>query len=128
MLNFSSREFNQGKETEAIEFYGRSAEETARSQAYKGVSSLEVVQSLCLLALKDIMGKLILTCSIRHAQLIHTITACKPDQAWMTIGTASRLEAMRSLSRDDSRFYDRDLTQDDIGAFLFWRRASVRII
>lgn len=44
---------NQAK---VVESYANTAQETIRKLAFEGVSSLEVVQSLCLLALKDILG------------------------------------------------------------------------
>ncbi|KAI1614349.1 hypothetical protein EDD36DRAFT_223871 [Exophiala viscosa] len=50
--------------------------------AAEGTATLEVLEALCLLALSDmIVGK--------------------PARAWMTVGTASRLQAFRTLSRPE---------------------------
>lgn len=57
-LSFSSHQFYLGKEAEAIEFYTRSAEETTNRLAVEGSSSVEITQSLCLLALSYIKSKL----------------------------------------------------------------------
>ncbi|KAF4973565.1 hypothetical protein FSARC_174 [Fusarium sarcochroum] len=62
--------------------YARCARDEVQDLASQGIATLQVVQSLCLLALRDIL-------------------VCKPFQAQMTIGTASRLEACR-LAVDDA--------------------------
>ncbi|KAB8255651.1 hypothetical protein BDV32DRAFT_154063 [Aspergillus pseudonomiae] len=79
-LNFGSHEFYRGREQEAIELYTRSAEDATMKLAVEGISKIEVIESLCILALKDLIGQ-------------------KPARAWMTIGTASRLDTLRRLTR-----------------------------
>jgi hypothetical protein len=73
----------QSHSPETIERYSRSAIDATRAASARGLASLEVLQSLCLQALKDILD-------------------CKPDQAWMTIGTASRLLFCRAIVGDES--------------------------
>ncbi|KAI5463873.1 hypothetical protein BGZ63DRAFT_382479 [Mariannaea sp. PMI_226] len=78
--------------SERIQLYTESAEEAVRKLAAKGASTIEVIQSLCLLSLRDIL-------------------VCQPYQAQMTIGTASRLEACRTQSATVSLDgLDRDLS------------------
>lgn len=47
----------QGKELHTAEYYACLAEDAVWKLASQGVSKLEVIQSLCLLALRDIFGK-----------------------------------------------------------------------
>ena len=56
-LNFGSHEFYRGREQEAIELYTRSAEDATMKLAVEGISKIEVIESLCILALKDLIGK-----------------------------------------------------------------------
>ena len=56
-LTFSSHEFYRGSESEAIKFYARSAADTVMRLAAEGIPRLEILQSLCLLAFRDIKGK-----------------------------------------------------------------------
>ncbi|KAM5360534.1 hypothetical protein ACJA88_014805 [Fusarium oxysporum] len=67
--------------SDLIENYARCARDEVQDLASQGIARLQVVQSLCLLALSDIL-------------------ICKPYQAQMTIGTASRLEACRLAAND----------------------------
>ncbi|XEV01255.1 hypothetical protein FSHL1_006542 [Fusarium sambucinum] len=64
-----------------IDNYARCARAEVHDLASQGISKLQVVQSLCLLTLRDIL-------------------VCKPHQAQMTIGTASRLESCRSAANN----------------------------
>jgi hypothetical protein len=57
-LSISSHQFYAGNETEAAEFYARSAEETTARLVAEGVSNVELIQSLCLLALIHMRGRL----------------------------------------------------------------------
>ncbi|PWY93101.1 hypothetical protein BO94DRAFT_359431 [Aspergillus sclerotioniger CBS 115572] len=82
-LTFSSHEFYQNKESEARKFYTQSAEEAVLKMAIEDIPRVEVIQSLCLLAL-------------RH------IKEGKEAQACMTIGMTSRLQAFRTLLRNHS--------------------------
>ncbi|RGP77230.1 hypothetical protein FLONG3_4745 [Fusarium longipes] len=77
---YSTHAFYQGQQAQAVEFYVSSAQQTVTGLALQGIPRLEIVQSLCLLVLVD-------------------VAACKPAQAWMTIGTLSRLEALRRISQ-----------------------------
>lgn len=56
-LSFSCPNFYLGKEAEAIEFYTRSAQEATNGLAAEGLSTVELTQSLCLLALGYIKGR-----------------------------------------------------------------------
>ncbi|KAE8375415.1 hypothetical protein BDV26DRAFT_14948 [Aspergillus bertholletiae] len=96
-LHFGSHEFYRGREQEALQFYTRSAEDATMRLAAEGISKLEVIESLCLLAMKDLIGQ-------------------KPARAWMTIGTASRLNALRGLTRNSSS----DGQTDDRSARCHW--------
>ncbi|OJZ85095.1 hypothetical protein ASPFODRAFT_164805 [Aspergillus luchuensis CBS 106.47] len=92
ILPFSGHEFYHGREIEARKFYSQSAEQAVVKMAIEGVSQVEVLQSLCLLAL-------------RH------IKEGKQAQACMTIGMASRLQAFRTLQHNNTNQTEtRDLT------------------
>lgn len=55
-LRYSENYFYQDKEAQAIDFYSTSSQELVMGLAAEGVATVEVIQSLCLLALGDIMG------------------------------------------------------------------------
>ncbi|KAJ1717842.1 hypothetical protein NYO67_196 [Aspergillus flavus] len=78
-LNFGSHGFFRGREQEAVQFYTRSAQDGTMELAVEGISKVEVIESLCLLAVKDLIGQ-------------------RPARPWMTIGTASRLDTLRRLT------------------------------
>ncbi|KAM5359120.1 hypothetical protein ACJZ2D_014726 [Fusarium nematophilum] len=78
---FSTHPFYEGQESAAADFYTRTAEESVKNLASEGVPTPELTKSLCLIALKH----------LKTQQLA---------RAWMTTGTASRLEALRVLSCD----------------------------
>ncbi|GKZ25930.1 hypothetical protein AbraIFM66951_002460 [Aspergillus brasiliensis] len=90
LLQFSSHEYYHNKEADARNFYSHSAEQAVVKMAVEGIPRVEVLQSLCLLAL-------------RH------IKEGKEAQACMTIGMASRLQAFRSLQHNNTT-EARDLT------------------
>ncbi|KAM5350810.1 hypothetical protein ACJ41O_007315 [Fusarium nematophilum] len=71
MLALSSHEFYNGQESLARDYYARWAEDTAVVLASEGVPRPELIQSLCLIALKHIRSQ-------------------KFGRAWMAIGTALR--------------------------------------
>ncbi|KAB8208572.1 hypothetical protein BDV34DRAFT_189838 [Aspergillus parasiticus] len=96
-LNFGSHEFYRGREQEAVQFYTRFAEDGTMKLAVEGISKIEVIESLCLLALKDLFGQ-------------------RPARAWMTIGTASRLDTLRRLTCP----YTSDAQSDDRSARCYW--------
>ncbi|KAF4980632.1 hypothetical protein FZEAL_3381 [Fusarium zealandicum] len=75
-LHHVSPSFYYGLESKAIEYYTTSARSIAVDMAAEGVAKLETLQALCLIALCEHM-------------------AGKPERAWMTIGIAARLEALR---------------------------------
>ncbi|KAL6917048.1 hypothetical protein FSHL1_008278 [Fusarium sambucinum] len=79
-VRYSTHAFYWDQQARAVEYYSSSAQQTVISLASQGIPRLEVVQSLCMLVLVD-------------------IAACKPGRAWMTIGTLSRLEALRKISQ-----------------------------
>ncbi|KAF5601433.1 hypothetical protein FPANT_1804 [Fusarium pseudoanthophilum] len=87
-VRYSTHEFFNGKQANAVELYGSSAQQEVAILATQGIPKLEIVQALCLLVLVDVAGE----------------PACKPGRAWMSIGTMSRLEALRKLSQ--SSFYE----------------------
>lgn len=57
-LPIAAHQFYAGNETEAIELYARGSEETTGRLVAEGVSNVELIQSLCLLVLSHIRGKL----------------------------------------------------------------------
>ncbi|KAG9500738.1 hypothetical protein J7337_006418 [Fusarium musae] len=82
-LMLSTHPFYDGQRTVARDFYTRKAEEAVNILSYEGDISPEVTQSLCLIALKY----------LNNQQLA---------RAWMTTGTAARLQALRFLSIDNT--------------------------
>ncbi|KAH6979029.1 hypothetical protein EDB82DRAFT_448608 [Fusarium venenatum] len=83
-LNFTSHNFYYGLEAKAIEYYTTSARSIVVDMAAEGLAQLEVMQTLCLLALCD------------HI-------AGKTSRAWMMVGMAAKLEALRlSHSKTDA--------------------------
>ncbi|KAK2468983.1 hypothetical protein H9L39_19420 [Fusarium oxysporum f. sp. albedinis] len=80
VLPLSSPEFPGHPDPETVALDTQSAKSTVMRMAADGIPRLDVVQSLCLLALKDVMENML-------------------NRAWMTIGTASRLEALRQAGR-----------------------------
>ncbi|SPJ74242.1 uncharacterized protein FTOL_03972 [Fusarium torulosum] len=79
-VRHSTHDYYKGQEVKAAEFYADLAHQAVISLAYQGIPKIEVVQALCMLVLVE-------------------VAACKPGQAWMSIGTLSRLEALRQLSQ-----------------------------
>ncbi|CAG7558255.1 unnamed protein product [Fusarium equiseti] len=79
-VRYSTHDFYQSQELQAVEHYASSAQQAVTSIASQGIPKLEVIQALCLLGLVD-------------------VAACKPGRAWMTIGTLSRLEGLRKISQ-----------------------------
>ncbi|KID65088.1 Transcription factor, fungi, partial [Metarhizium hybridum] len=75
-LHFSTHEFYSGNESEATALYMTSARGVVQELSTQGVVKTEVLQSLCLLALCEILD-------------------CEYARSWMTIGAASRLESLR---------------------------------
>ncbi|KAG4283290.1 hypothetical protein FPRO04_13275 [Fusarium proliferatum] len=84
-VRYSAHDFFSDNRSKAVELYGSSAQQEVAILASQGIPKLEIVQALCLLVLVD-------------------VAACKPGRAWMSIGTMSRLEALRKLSQ--SSFYE----------------------
>lgn len=56
ILSFSGHEFYHGRESDARNFYSQSAEQAVVKMAVEGIPRVEVLQSLCLLALRHIKG------------------------------------------------------------------------
>lgn len=56
-LAFTSHEFYRNHQADAIELYACLAKDTVMKEAVEGSLKREVVQSLCLLSLKEIKGK-----------------------------------------------------------------------
>ncbi|KPA36620.1 hypothetical protein FLAG1_10602 [Fusarium langsethiae] len=79
-LHFTSHNFYYGLEAKAIEYYTASARSIVVDLAAEGLAQLEVMQALCLLALCD------------H---IERNLAGKTSRAWMMVGMAAKLEALR---------------------------------
>ncbi|QGJ00510.1 hypothetical protein CEK26_001954 [Fusarium fujikuroi] len=76
MLEFTTHEYFRNNHAEASSYYSRSAATTIQRLAAEGKHHVEIVQTLCMMALRDIAGK---------------------RNAWMSIGTATRLESIRNL-------------------------------
>ncbi|KAF5560667.1 hypothetical protein FNAPI_4042 [Fusarium napiforme] len=79
MLEFTTHEYFQNEHAEASSYYSRSAATTIQNLAAEGKHQIEIAQALCMMALRDIVGK-----------------------AWMSIGTATRLESIRNLWKSNS--------------------------
>ncbi|WZH42081.1 uncharacterized protein QYS62_003049 [Fusarium acuminatum] len=79
MLHFSSHDFFHCQESTAASFYSHKAEQAVAEIACEGIPTTELAQALCLITLKH----------FKTRQL---------GRAWMTAGTALRLEATRLLS------------------------------
>ncbi|GJC92676.1 C6 transcription factor [Colletotrichum higginsianum] len=90
-----------GKEGECADFYAASAYADLMPLALEGVATVEVVQSLCLLALQD-------------------LKVCKPARAWGTIGMAARLEVSRGWNRRELGQAAQDDSEDDESSRCFW--------
>ncbi|KIW23627.1 uncharacterized protein PV07_11813 [Cladophialophora immunda] len=97
-VSFSNHDFYKGKSSEAIKLYSRSAADTVMKLAAGGNSRVDVLQSLCLLAFKDIKA--------------HKLT-----RAWMTIGTTSRLASLRQSAPDPG---SDEGDQQDAALKCFW--------
>lgn len=55
-LRISGHQFYAGNDIEVAHYYARGAEETSSRLAAKGVSNVDLIQSLCLLTLTYIKG------------------------------------------------------------------------
>ncbi|WQF77411.1 hypothetical protein CDEST_02425 [Colletotrichum destructivum] len=100
-LRFGTHPFFRGKEGECADFYAGSAYTDLMPLALEGVATVEVVQSLCLLALQD-------------------LKVCKPARAWGTIGMAARLEVSRGWNRRELDQAVQDDAEDDESSRCFW--------
>ncbi|KAK6227490.1 hypothetical protein QIS74_01045 [Colletotrichum tabaci] len=100
-LRFGTHPFFRGKEGECADFYAASAYADLMPLALEGVATVEVVQSLCLLALQD-------------------LKVCKPARAWGTIGMAARLEVSRGWNRRELGQAAQDDAEDDESSRCFW--------
>ncbi|CAM1502548.1 Fc.00g045320.m01.CDS01 [Cosmosporella sp. VM-42] len=88
-LHHFTHSFYDGRTAQAIEFYSSSSRKVVMEMAFEGETELDVLQALCLLALCDTMeGE-------------HT-------RAWMVIGNAARLEALRMASSQHLSHEDLD--------------------
>ncbi|KAG5760039.1 hypothetical protein H9Q72_011836 [Fusarium xylarioides] len=101
-LMLSTHPFYDGQRTSARDFYTRKAEEVVSILASEGDISPGVTQSLCLLALKH----------LNNQQLA---------RAWMTTGTAARLEALRVLSFDNTPSTDDSVSRAHWCVFMLER-------
>lgn len=99
IFTISTHPYYSGKESDFADFCSGIAKETVTKMAAKGNTSLEVIQSLCVLALREIL-------------------ICKSAQAWMTIGTASHLQMLRSQASRSNRAREASLT--DAGVRCYW--------
>lgn len=64
-LHHSNHSFYSGIEHEAIGFYTADSRNIAMDLSMKGATEIEVLQSICLLALCDIIGKYMRICSTK---------------------------------------------------------------
>ncbi|KAF4332161.1 hypothetical protein FBEOM_14053 [Fusarium beomiforme] len=83
MLEFSTHRFYQSKHAEAASYYNHSAAATTKRLAAEGQPRVEIVQALCMIAFRD-------------------LAVSELSRAWMTLGTAIRLESIRSLYPSNS--------------------------
>ncbi|KAF5669989.1 hypothetical protein FHETE_4672 [Fusarium heterosporum] len=82
-VRHSTHDFYKDQKAAAVDLYANSAHQIVISLASQGVTRIDVIRALCMLVLVD-------------------VAACKPGRAWMSIGTLSRLEALRQLSQPAS--------------------------
>ncbi|XEV01457.1 hypothetical protein FSHL1_006744 [Fusarium sambucinum] len=78
MLEFSSHSFYNNNHEQASAFYGHSAEAATQQLAGQGKPTIEVIQALCMLALRN-------------------VAAGDLPRAWMSIGTAARLSTVSHM-------------------------------
>ncbi|KAF4972206.1 hypothetical protein FSARC_1188 [Fusarium sarcochroum] len=97
MLEFSTHEFYHNSHSEAARFYSRSAAATTQRVAAEGNPRAEVIQALSMLALKD-------------------IAVSELSRAWMSVGTATRLESIRKLRQHDLT----DVEDQDVENRCYW--------
>lgn len=57
MLEFTTHEYFRNEHVEASSYYSRSAATTIQSLAAEGKQQVEIVQALCMMSLRDIVGK-----------------------------------------------------------------------
>lgn len=57
MLEFTTHEYFQNEHAEASSYYSRSAATIIQSLAAEGKHQVEIAQALCMMALRDIVGK-----------------------------------------------------------------------
>ncbi|UPL01091.1 hypothetical protein LCI18_012025 [Fusarium solani-melongenae] len=88
VLKFTTHPFYDGKMKQATEFYKASCRSVVMELSSEGTVKLDVLRALCILALLDVLDG-------------------NFAQAWMTIGTASRLQALRLLYVEED-----DTTED----------------
>lgn len=93
VLHFGTHSFYSGCDTQAVSFYTRSANDSVAKLAADGVAKTEVLQAICLLALRNILctyladlGDLVVTNKDPAGEL---------NKAWMLIGSAGRLFLLR---------------------------------
>ncbi|KAF5537114.1 C6 transcription factor [Fusarium phyllophilum] len=101
-LMLSTHPFYDGQKTFARDFYTRKAEEVVSILAFEGDTSPQVTQSLCLIALKY----------LNNQQLA---------RAWMTTGTAARLETLRVLSFENTPSTDDSVSRAHWSVFMLER-------
>ncbi|KAJ8114543.1 hypothetical protein OPT61_g3601 [Boeremia exigua] len=80
MLLFTVHPHYGGRDLDAAGYYASLAQDVVMNESSRGLPKLEIVQSLCLLALRD-------------------MKLCQPYRVWMTIGTTTCLESLRDLFR-----------------------------
>ncbi|CAG7561984.1 unnamed protein product [Fusarium equiseti] len=97
MLQFSTHSFYHNSRTAAARFYSHSAAATTQRLASEGKPRVDVIQALCMLALKD----------VAESEL---------SRAWMSIGTATRLESIRKLRQHETT----DIEEQDEGNRCYW--------
>ncbi|KAE8368125.1 hypothetical protein BDV27DRAFT_154296 [Aspergillus caelatus] len=97
VLTFSNHIFYQNTEDIAKDLYSRSSEYAVMKLAWEGDPNPEVIQALCLVALKHIRAQ-------------------QPTRAWMVIGVGTRLCALRPPHHDGSSL----IRGDDSTSRAYW--------
>jgi hypothetical protein len=111
-LSYSSPEFPQGHGPESVQSYFRLGHEAVLRLAAEGTATLEAMQALCLLTMNDVIGCYIKPRSL-NMEKSNSVIVGNPARAWMTIGIASRLQALRDSNHSQQHL---DHSQEDEAA------------
>lgn len=96
VLHFGAHSFYSGCEGQAVSFYTRSGNNSVTKLAADGVAKTEMLQAICLLALRNILCTYLT--DMRDLIAVNEDLAGELNKAWMLIGCAGRLFLLRKQS------------------------------